>query len=88
MFVGCFIREKVEIPAMMSYIWVEGEGAEKTIIEWSDTADHMGDNGRPIGTFGSATFAVNSPFFVARNITFKVTFLPFKYIYSIFLFIF
>ncbi|XP_023527781.1 probable pectinesterase 53 isoform X1 [Cucurbita pepo subsp. pepo] len=64
-------REKVEIPAMMSYIWVEGEGAEKTIIEWSDTADHMGDNGRPIGTFGSATFAVNSPFFVARNITFK-----------------
>lgn len=65
-------REKVEIPATMSYIWVEGEGAEKTIIEWGDTADHMGDNGRPMGTFASATFAVNSPFFIARNITFKV----------------
>ncbi|CAK9324223.1 unnamed protein product, partial [Citrullus colocynthis] len=64
-------REKVEIPAMMSYIWVEGEGAEKTIIEWGDTADHMGENGRRMGTFASATFAVNSPFFIATNITFK-----------------
>lgn len=25
-----------------------------------------------MGTFGSATFAVNSPYFIAKNITFKV----------------
>lgn len=65
-------REKVEIPATMAYITLEGAGAGKTVIEWDDTADRMGQSGRPLGTYGSATFAVNSPYFIAKNITFKV----------------
>ncbi|KAI6671458.1 hypothetical protein NL676_006343 [Syzygium grande] len=64
-------REKVEIPATMAYVTVKGEGADKTVVEWDDTADRIGPNGRPLGTFTSATFAVNSPFFIAKNITFK-----------------
>ncbi|CAI0461712.1 unnamed protein product [Linum tenue] len=66
-------REKVEIPATMGYVTLKGAGAGKTIIEWGDTADRIGRDGHPLGTYGSATFAVNSPYFIARNITFKNT---------------
>ena len=66
-------REKVEIPATMAYITLEGAGADKTIIEWDDTADRLGQSGQPLGTYGSATFAVNSPYFIAKNITFQVS---------------
>ncbi|KAJ8642228.1 hypothetical protein MRB53_018922 [Persea americana] len=66
-------KEKVEIPATKAYISMEGAGAEKTVIEWDDTADRIGPKGRPLGTFGSATVAVNSPYFIAKNITFKNT---------------
>ncbi|XP_057966734.1 probable pectinesterase 53 [Malania oleifera] len=64
-------REKVEIPATMAYVSLEGAGADKTIIEWNDTADRIGKNGLPLGTYASATFAVNSPYFIGKNITFK-----------------
>ncbi|PON99512.1 Pectinesterase, Tyr active site [Trema orientale] len=64
-------REKVEIPRTMAYITLEGAGVDNTIIEWDDTADRLGQSGQPLGTFGSATFAVNSPYFIAKNVTFK-----------------
>lgn len=67
-------REKVEVPVTMAYIKLKGAGAEKTIIEWDDTADRLGQSGQPLGTKNSATFAVNSPYFIAKNITFKVSF--------------
>lgn len=56
----------------MAYITLEGAGAGKTILRWDDTADRIGPNGQPLGTYGSATFAVNANYFVAKNITFKV----------------
>ncbi|XP_073289749.1 probable pectinesterase 53 isoform X1 [Primulina huaijiensis] len=65
--------EKVSIPATKSFISIEGAGAEKTIIQWGDTSQTIGPNGMPLGTFGSATFAVNSPYFIAKNITVKNT---------------
>ncbi|XP_010249481.1 PREDICTED: probable pectinesterase 53 [Nelumbo nucifera] len=65
--------EKVNIPPLKSFITIEGAGADKTIVQWGDTAQTPGPNGRPIGTFNSATFAVNSPYFIAKNITFKNT---------------
>lgn len=67
-----FLREKVNIPPFKSFITVEGEGADNTVIQHGDTAQTIGPNGKPLGTFGSATFAVNSPYFQAKNITFKV----------------
>ncbi|KAL9245661.1 hypothetical protein vseg_019286 [Gypsophila vaccaria] len=64
-------REKVEIPATMGYITLKGAGADETVIEWDDTADRLGHGGQALGTYASATFAVNSPFFIAKNLTFK-----------------
>nr|CAB3478260.1 unnamed protein product [Digitaria exilis] len=66
--------EKVTISAMRAFITLEGAGADSTIVQWGDTADSpTGPKGRPLGTFNSATFAVNAQYFLARNITFKNT---------------
>lgn len=58
----------MEIPPLKSYVTIEGSGADTTVVQWGDTAQSQ-----PLGTYGSATFAVNSPFFIAKNITFKNT---------------
>ncbi|KAI9119331.1 hypothetical protein K1719_010006 [Acacia pycnantha] len=63
--------EKVNIPPMKSFITIQGAGADKTIVQWGDTAQTKGPDGKPLGTFGSATFSVNAPYFIAKNITFK-----------------
>ena len=70
-----YCREKVSIPALKSFITIQGAGAENTIVQWGDTAETPSPSNRnkPMGTYGSATFAVNSPFFVAKYITFKNT---------------
>uniref|UniRef100_A0A453AKP4 Pectinesterase n=1 Tax=Aegilops tauschii subsp. strangulata TaxID=200361 RepID=A0A453AKP4_AEGTS len=66
--------EKVTISSMRAFITLEGAGADKTIVQWGDTADTpAGPRGRPLGTYGSASFAVNAQYFIARNITFKNT---------------
>ncbi|VAH21348.1 unnamed protein product [Triticum turgidum subsp. durum] len=65
--------EKVSISPLRAFVTVEGAGADRTVVQWGDTADTAGPWGRPFGTFASATFAVNSQFFVAKNITFKNT---------------
>ncbi|XP_062220901.1 probable pectinesterase 53 isoform X2 [Phragmites australis] len=66
--------EKVTISPMRAFITLEGAGAGKTIVQWGDTADTpSGPSGRPLGTFNSASFAVNAQYFLARNITFKNT---------------
>lgn len=80
---GFFLREKVVIPETKAYVSLEGTGADETIIEWDDTADHVGQTGRPVGTFGSATFAVDSPYFIAKNITFEVRQFPNLAIYHL-----
>nr|QIR83194.1 pectin methylesterase 36 [Cunninghamia lanceolata] len=66
-------KEKIEIPATQAFITLEGAGTDKTVIQWGDSADTKGPNGQPYGTRNSATFAVNSPYFIAKNITFKNT---------------
>ncbi|KAL5728976.1 pectinesterase [Ranunculus cassubicifolius] len=65
--------EKVNIPPLKSFISIEGAGADKTIVQWGDTAQTIGARGQPMGTYSSATFAVNSLYFIAKNITFKNT---------------
>lgn len=57
----------------MAYVTLEGAGAKKTIIRWDDTADRPGPNGLALGTYASATFSVDAPYFVAKNITFMVS---------------
>ncbi|KAG9449396.1 hypothetical protein H6P81_009361 [Aristolochia fimbriata] len=65
--------EKVNIPPLKAFITVEGAGADVTVVQWGDTAQTHGPKGQPLGTYNSATFAVNSPYFIAKNITFKNT---------------
>ncbi|KAH7299691.1 hypothetical protein KP509_24G024700 [Ceratopteris richardii] len=65
--------EKVLIPYNKPFITLEGSNTETTIIQWSDAASKMGADNNPIGTFRSATVAVDAPYFIARNITFKNT---------------
>ena len=57
---------------MKSFMTIEGAGAHKTIVQWGGLAQIVGAKGQAIGTFGSATFAVNAPYFIAKNITFQV----------------
>lgn len=60
------------VPPLKAFISIQGAGADVTVVQWGDTAQTLGPRGQPIGTFNSATFAVNSPYFIATNITFKV----------------
>ncbi|KAL2929002.1 putative pectinesterase 53 [Bienertia sinuspersici] len=41
--------EKVEIPQLKSFITIQGEGADNTIVRWGDTAKTIGPNGKPLG---------------------------------------
>ncbi|EHA8588524.1 pectinesterase QRT1-like [Cocos nucifera] len=66
-------KEKVNISQGRAFITIEGAGADKTVVQWGDTADTPGPKGQPMGTFNSATFGVNAPYFIAKNITFKNT---------------
>lgn len=71
----------MNIPPLKSFITIQGAGADKTIVQWGDTAQTpSGPKKQPMGTFNSATFAVNSPYFIARNITFKVRNVPYELI--------
>ncbi|GMI97761.1 hypothetical protein like AT5G19730 [Hibiscus trionum] len=49
--------EKVSIPPLKSFVTIEGSGADETVVQWGDTAQTP----------------VNSPYFIAKNITFKNT---------------
>lgn len=62
----------MNISPLRAFITIQGAGADKTVIQWGDTAQTLGANGKPMGTFNSATFAINAPYFIAKNITFKV----------------
>lgn len=65
--------EKVDIPPTKAFITFQGAGADKTVIQWGDNAGTPGSNGHPMGTYFSATVAVNSNYFIAKNLTFKNT---------------
>lgn len=70
---GNHCREKIFVPSSKPYITLQGGGWNNTILQWNDTADTVGKNGEELGTFGSASVAVEADYFIARNITFKVT---------------
>jgi len=59
----CIYGENVSILASKSFITIQGAGADKTKVQWCDTAQTP-NTGATLGTYGSATFAVNSPCFI------------------------
>ncbi|KAJ7559439.1 hypothetical protein O6H91_04G085300 [Diphasiastrum complanatum] len=60
-------REKVKIPSSKPFITFQGAGAGSTTISWGDTASSSGS------TFLSATVAINSDYFIAKDIGFTNT---------------
>lgn len=69
----CFIgREKIFINASKPYISFVGDGQEKTIIQWGDKASDFDDEDQLLKTYKSATVGVNSQYFIAENIQFRV----------------
>eukprot|EP01018_Ginkgo_biloba_P027704 Gb_08496 [translate_table: standard] len=66
-------REKIRIPKKKPFVTFMGDAQEKPIITGNDTASVVGMDGLPLKTFGSATVAVNSNYFIAYNIRFENT---------------
>src|SRR5208337_1794516 len=64
-------REIVTVPPQKGAITFEGEDAATTIITGSNTALTPDVNGKPMGTFKSATVFVQDDDFTASNITFE-----------------
>jgi pectinesterase len=58
-------REKVIIPASKPYLTLQGEGRNRTVISWHDSA-------ASVGTLMSASVIVESDHFIARDISFRV----------------
>ena len=65
-------NEKVTIPSGKPFITLKGESAALTYIQWSDTASTLDKKGEPLGTYGSASVAVEADNFIALDISFKV----------------
>ncbi|KAJ4815454.1 Pectinesterase [Rhynchospora pubera] len=64
-------REKVTVPITKPYISLIGTGKGETKITWHSKASDRDSTGNPVGTFYSATFAVEADYFCANEITFE-----------------
>ncbi|URD84037.1 pectinesterase [Musa troglodytarum] len=63
-------REKVNLSQSKRYVFLEGEGAHRTSIEWGDhSPDRRGHGGK-----ATATFTSSASSFVAAGIAFKNTY--------------
>jgi pectinesterase len=65
-------REKIIIPRALPFVTFLGDASNRPTITGNDTASTAGGDGRPLGTYHSATVAVNANYFVAANIKFEV----------------
>ncbi|KAL7143096.1 hypothetical protein ABFS83_08G167800 [Erythranthe nasuta] len=70
--------EKVHIPKSKPYISLIGypKRASTTVITWHDKASDSDNNGGLVGTWNSATVAVESDYFCASGVTFQNTVVP------------
>ena len=59
-------------PRNKPFVTLKGESTALTYIQWGDTASSKGPDGKPLGTYGSASVAIESDDFIALDISFKV----------------
>lgn len=64
-------KEKIIIPETKGRIILEGEDPEKTLITFNDFASKKNQEGKDIGTTGSATVFIYANDFTAKNISFE-----------------
>ena len=67
-------REKVYIPITKPYISLIGNKnrVTDTVITWNDKASDKSIDGVELGTYRTATVAIDSDYFCATGITFEV----------------
>jgi pectinesterase len=65
-------REKIIIPSAVPFVTFLGDAGDPPTVTGNDTASSTSSNGRPLGTYHSATVAVNANYFVAVNMKFEV----------------
>ncbi|XP_061345990.1 pectinesterase QRT1 [Gastrolobium bilobum] len=66
-------REKVFVPNTKPYISFIGKRNQtaSAVITWNSKSSDRGPNGQELGTYGSATVAVDSDYFCATRVTFE-----------------
>ncbi|KAM3292842.1 hypothetical protein ACQJBY_036469 [Aegilops geniculata] len=64
-------REKIFLNLSKPYVTFKSDPKNPAIIAWSDTAATLGKDGKPVGTVGSTTCAIESDYFVAYGVVFK-----------------
>ena len=65
-------REKITIPRTLPFVTFLGDANNPPTISGNDSASVPGREGMPLGTFQSATVAVDANYFVAINMKFEV----------------
>ena len=73
-------REKIVINETTHYITFLGDGMNKTIITWNDTAGDFDDADVMLKTYRSATVGISSEWFIAKGVTFVVCFAALTFI--------
>ncbi|XP_059440036.1 probable pectinesterase 53 isoform X1 [Corylus avellana] len=66
-------REKIVIPRALPFVTFLGNASDPPTVTGNDTASTASRDGRPLGTYHSATVAVNANYFVAVNMKFENT---------------
>lgn len=64
-------REKVTVPITKPFVSLIGMGTGHTVITWHSRASDVGASGHQVGTFYSASVAVEADYFCASHITFE-----------------
>jgi pectinesterase len=60
------------VPITKPFVSLIGMGSGRTVITWNARASDMDRSGHQVGTFYSASVAVEADYFCASHITFEV----------------
>jgi pectinesterase len=66
-------REKVRVPITKPFVSLIGMGTGRTVITWNSRASDVDASGHQVGTFNSASVAIEADYFCASHITFEVS---------------
>lgn len=66
-------KEKLRLVRAKSHVTLRGDDAQSTILTNDWNANHIGPDGKPVGTSGSYTVEIDAPDFCAENLTFENT---------------
>ncbi|CAN6176144.1 unnamed protein product [Urochloa humidicola] len=64
-------REKVTVPITKPFVSLIGMGTGRTVITWNARAADIDKSGHQVGTFYSASVAIEADYFCASHITFE-----------------